>query len=321
MATRLEQPFKNRPVERNDSTRTKTSSDGNTQNELLQKALLNKIKQIEEQKKLDAITSDPTFPDNLNKQYADKEVHNKSFNSLQDLVTMASGGFVKTPSELVRLGYDIVNGNSIFTDENGNLGSWWKNNGIMPDDSNTSNFVNALFDILAGEGLYKFVDWGNTYKLISPSTEYDVYSKPFSRYVYKVGKNGKESIDYMKLKETLPNFEPAPHIGNTLDGLPVFQQRKLIQYPSKNITSFIKDAVDQHFFPTKIKGYDENLLYNPITQIFMGDLPGNLGIRLTNPFKIRAFDASALSPRDQFAIAMKKGGKLIPRKIHFKNGR
>lgn len=316
MADRLEQPFRYRPVERNDITRTETSNinGGNTQSNLLEKAYLNKIKQIEEQQKLNAITSDPTFPDNLNKMYADKEVHDKSFNDLGDLITMISGGLIKTPSEFVRLGYDIVNGNPIFTDEDGKLGSWWKNNGIMPDDSNTSNFVNALFDILAGEGLYKFVKWGNTYKLISPSTEYDVYSKPFSRYVYKVGKNGQESIDYMKLKETLPNFEPAPHIGYTLDGLPVFQQRKLIQYPSKNITSFIKDAVDQHFFPTKIKGYDETLLYNPITQIFMGDLPGNLGIRLTNPLKIKAFDASALNYLDQFAVAaMKKGGKLIPK--------
>lgn len=308
-----------RPVERNDATRTKTSpiNGGNTKSELLEKAQLHRIKQIESQKKQEkerkrreAELNDPNFIKKVNDKYASKEVQNKTFNSLSDLVSMVSGGFVKTPSEIVRLGYDVVKGNPIFTDENGNLRSWWRNNGIMPDDSNPylSTGVNTLFDLATGSGLYKLGKWGNTYKKI-PSTEYTVYKKPFSRYVYKVPNNS--DLEYIELKNSTPGFERMIHYGNTIEGKPVFQQHKLIS--SNNIKSFIKDRVKDNMFPTKFKGYDETILVKPSPTgqtLFYGDFPGNIGFRWYNPFRKLAYDLSILNGNDMRFLVMKNGGKL-----------
>lgn len=80
-----------------------------------------------------------------------------------------TGGILNrlSPTQNIRLAYDLVTGKPIFTGQNGQLGSWWSNNGIATDNfAQNHPYLNmGLQGFLDGSSITLFKNINNLNKL------------------------------------------------------------------------------------------------------------------------------------------------------------
>lgn len=254
------------------------------------------------------------------------EEHNPNFRDntygyLEDILNfanMASAGVIgnASPTHLGRVLYDAVTGEPIFTGENGELGSWWGNNGVIPDDLAEKypelTLLNPLLDAGLGLGFAKgyepVVTSGAQSKVIIPH-------RWFSPRVIKYTTASPSDIHIANqfpgvAKMTIRGVDPATGL------LKVTQPRAFVPSNSARIfNKLVEKAMDKG---AKVVTHPNlqgiGLKYRGrIFSDFGNNGQGQVGITLGGP---RWIDNLAFETPGEFALAMqgfKKGGKLIPK--------
>lgn len=229
-----------------------------------------------------------------------------SASNIGEHLNAVTGGLLNrlSPTQNVRLLYDAATGKNLF--DYGS--SWWGNTGLAPrslaqNHPYVSAALNLIGDAGMGAGGYKFYKWGTTPKLVGSGAEAEVYSAPFWTHVKKYGLDP----EYVKLKNQIPAVVKTKFKGYTSDGVPIHTQPKVIPIrgTGRLLRNYYQRLANNHFFPVGVSERVQDFI-NPVTQMAITDLDGNLGLTFKG---IKAYDPAVLTTDEYFSV-FKKGGKL-----------
>lgn len=228
------------------------------------------------------------------------------FKNVVDFYTKGTGGIVNrlSPTQNIRLLYDIITGENV-------IDSMLGNNGIVPDNVAAkqpvlSTIANVIGDVGLGTGALRTYDYSKGYKLAGKGASSEVYvsNNPFNRkYVYKVSDVSPEEMAEIN---KLPRTVPSEHIGN-IEGKHIYKQQAVTPTFKPKLDDFIRLARTKGFFQKLFNGDTETVFYNPETDKVMLDLNGNWGVDKYG--RTVLYDASLLDLKDYLSL-LKTGGKL-----------
>lgn len=214
-----------------------------------------------------------------------------------------------SPGQWFGAAIDYVQGEAPFWKGIYDGNSGWMPNIINEKFPRFSILGNAIIDGLVTHHINNAYKWGTTPKLIGEGAEARVYSAPFWRYVYKVGLDP----EHVKLKNEVANTVKHKYVGNTLDGEPIYKQRKvqlINKFNKRKLSRMYQNLANQGFYPNQM---DETFIdvINPTKQLFVTDIStGNVGKFW--PFgKYKLIDPAVFNDASDYIMMYEKnGGKL-----------
>lgn len=237
-----------------------------------------------------------------------------SLSTLGEFVDTTTGGALKllSPSHDAGLVASALNGESINPFDINS--KWYENNGLfeLPILQRYQNhwsvpWINLLADVGVGYGGVKFVQYGDKWIPFDAGAESTVSKRLFSPgVVRKVSNIPPEEM----VRRNAYNVQ-SKLVGRTPEGQYIYEQIELEPLKQElTIKDLMQIGKRTNTYP--VKKFGEWTLYNPYKEEYLIDLNGNVG---RNPKRswLMPFDAVPVSEGELMAIAMKKGGKLIPR--------